>query len=76
MPDLSVKSIQKDARLFLAAGPTNYIKLTLVFLAVMLGAQLLSGLVTFVTGLMMQNAGGLSGLGTRTVLNSVDAVGP
>lgn len=74
MPDLSVKSIQKDARLFLAAGPTNYIKLTLVFLAVMLGAQLLSGLVTFVTGLMMQNAGGLSGLGTRTVLNSVDAV--
>lgn len=74
MPDLSVKSIQKDARLFLAAGPTNYIKLTLVYVAVLLGAQLLSGLVTFVTGLLMKNAGGLSGLGARTVLNSVDAV--
>ena len=74
MLDLSVSSIKKDARLFLAAGPTNYLKLTLVYLAVLLGAQLLSGLVTFVTGLMMENAGGLSGLGTRTVLNSVDGV--
>jgi len=74
MPDLRVNSIKQDARLFLAAGPTNYLKLTLVFLAFLLGAQLLSGVASFATGLMIENAGGLSGLGTRVVLSSVDAI--
>lgn len=74
MPDLSPKSIKKDARLFLAAGPTNYIKLILIYLAFFLGAKTFSSLIAFAAELMMANTGGLSGTGTRVVLESTSVI--
>lgn len=66
--------IKNTARLRLATAAYPPKKLALIYMAITLGAAFLSLLLSFAVGLMMENTGGLSGLDTRAVMETVSAV--
>lgn len=72
----SPKQLKNEAALRITTTPGDHKKLILVYSAIALGAGLFSQLVDFFTGLMMENTGGLSGLGTRAILETVNTLFP
>lgn len=74
MPVLTAKAIKNDARLVLAVSHSDHRRIVWIYSLIALGAPLLSALVYFVTDLMIASTGGLSGLGTRTVLLSIQTI--
>lgn len=76
MVSLTPKQIKKEADLRIATTPGNHKKLILVYSAIALGAGFLCQIIDFITNLMMENTGGLSGLGARAILGTVNSLFP
>lgn len=72
----SPKRIKNEAALRIATTPGNHKKLILIYSAIALGAGLLSQAIDFITGRLMENTGGLSGLGTRAILETLNTLFP
>lgn len=72
----SPKRIKNEAALRIATTPGNHKKLILLYSAVAVGAGLLNQVVDFITGRLMENTGGLSGLGVRAILETVNTLFP
>lgn len=74
MITLQPKELKKEAALRLATTHGNHSKVAFVYSAVALGAGFLTLLVHFITGMMIDNTGGLGDLGTRAILESIDMI--
>ena len=66
--------LKNTARLRAATAAYPLKKVALIYSAITLGGSFLSLLLSFAVGLMMENAGGLSGMDTRAILETVSAV--
>lgn len=76
MLSLTPNQIKKEADLRIATTPGNHKKLIAIYSAVALGAGFLCQIIDFITNLMMENTGGLSGLGARAILGTVNSLFP
>ena len=72
----TTKQLKNEADLKMATTPGDHRKIAFIYGAVALGAGLISLLVDFITGLMIENTGGLSDIGTRTILETVNYLFP
>lgn len=66
--------IKNTARLRMATAAYPPQRLALLYAAITLGGSFLSMLFSYAVNLMMENTGGLSGLGTRAVMETVSTV--
>lgn len=74
MNSLTAKELKSITRQRLAAAQYPPRKLTFLYSGITLGLSFLSVVLSWVTGLMMDSTGGLSGLGTRAILDTVSMV--
>ena len=74
MNGLTAKELKTLARQQLSAATFPPKKLTLWYSGIVLGLNLLSVILDWITGSMIDSTGGLSGLGPRAVLDTVSTV--
>ena len=74
MNDLSSKILKERAKACLASASYDPKRLILIYGLILLGGNLLGMVLNYITGYMVETAGGLSGLGTRAILNTVSTV--
>ena len=74
MSGLTPKELKTQARERLSQAAYSPKKLTLWYSGMVLGLNLLSVLLSWITGMMAENTGGLSGMDTRAVLDTVSTV--
>ena len=74
MNGLTPKELKNLARQRLSQAAYAPQKLTLIYSGIVLGLNLLAVILNWVTGRMMDSTGGLSGMDTRAVLDTVSTV--
>lgn len=74
MNGLSPKELKQAAKQRLQDAPYSPKKLILWYSGITLGLNLLAVLVSWLTAVMVENTGGLSGLGTRAIWETVNMV--
>lgn len=74
--NLQPKELKNEAALRLATTPGNHNKLALIYGAVALGVGVFCQLIAFLTNLAISNMSGLSTLGTRAILQSIQSFFP
>lgn len=74
--NLHPKELKKEAALRLATTPGDHKKIPLLYGGITLGAAILCQLIYLITAMMIDNTGGLSNLGTRTILQTIQSFFP